>query len=115
MGALDLASLDANVANAAVQWGSDTINVRYKPSIATPGRLQTVMNSMESDDADISGFVGFISDLLEGWDILRAGTPIPTTPEGVSDVPIPVLRKIITTVMAEAQDVGEAPSSSVAG
>lgn len=112
--ALDLTQLATNVATVTVPFGDTTIDVRYRPSVATPSRMQAVSN-MGPDDDEMGVFVDFMADLLVGWDIVKSGASVPVTPEGISTVPMSVLQKVMTGVMADASNVGEAGSSSSDG
>ena len=114
---LDLAILATNVAHVAVPYGTDTISVSFHPSVATPARMKAMTTSLESadDEDNLIGFLAFLSDLIADWDITSGADKVPTTPEGLEQVPMAVLQKIMQTILSEAQEPGEAPSTSVAG
>ena len=113
--ALDLAEVATNVATATVEYGDITLSVSYRPSVATPARLKAMTTDLSEDTEELDEFVMFMSELLDSWDITDKGAAVGTDAAGISKVPMPILQKVMQTVLAESQNVGEARSSSESG
>jgi hypothetical protein len=107
----DLNDIADDTASCVAYYGTHEIKVTFKPSLLTQAKLGSVQKSGKDDD-----FIMFLSECLVGWDVTSGKKKIPTTPEGISQLPVPVLKAVFYAVMTEAQDgLGEALKPSNAG
>lgn len=107
---LDISALASNTATVKVDFMGQTINVTYKPSVITLESME-IMDTKPGTD----GLFEFLEDAITEWDIFYSGKrKVPPTKVGMAKVPVPVLRKIFTTIMEEASS-GEADGTSSDG
>jgi hypothetical protein len=81
-----------------VPFGAEHLTVAYRPSLIT----QRLAEQMQAS-VDNAVILEALSGLLVSWDLEdNNGRPIPVTPDGLKDVPIPVLVRVAQTMVAAA-------------
>jgi hypothetical protein len=86
-----------------VPFAGQTITVTYKLAERTPAAMEAAVDTkLVKDD---------LPRLLESWDLMRDGAPLPVTVESVNQVPLPALQAIYMAIVTD-DGLGEVSSSS---
>lgn len=111
---LELSNLRNNSKALRIDFGAaGDINLVYRPGNVTPNsirRLQAVVAAEDApadDDADaaiehMDAIIAFVRDIVVRWDLQRNGAVIPLTDEGLGDVPMEVLMRILGDIGEDA-------------
>lgn len=93
-----LRSIVADTATVDVPFGPEHVTVTYRPILLTQ-RLAEQLQGV-TDNATV---MGMLAGLLVSWDLEDDdGRAIPTTADGLKDVPTPVLVRVAEAVAASA-------------
>lgn len=98
-----LRSIIASTAQVAVPFGSETINVCYRPHYLTPA-FEDRFNELRADGKATEMAVQLFTTAVESWDLSwdEGGEPIPLTVDGLKDVPTDILSLVLKAVSEAA-------------
>lgn len=103
--------------------GEGALHVTYRPAVITPRFQKAMVAAMTANDVD-GGLLWPMSELIAEWDLTDDdGAPIPTTPDGLAEVPVRGLMAILEAITgneapnrqsAEPSRNGSTPAASSA-
>lgn len=108
---MDVGNLSRNIATVPVEWQGENADVKYKPGLLTPKRI----DSMVDDDY---GLQRFIAEVVVEWDVTERVTKsakptmFPVEFERLKELPTPFLRAVMRAMLSDGSDMGEAESNS---
>ena len=106
--ALDIQQLAGKTAVIDVPFMGQSTRVTYNPSVLTQEAL------IKAQDGTDEGFIEFFTTLVKAWDVTKGKNKVPLTKNGLTTVPLILLRAIFMAIMGEAGN-GEAGKASNAG
>jgi hypothetical protein len=88
----------------AIPFGSEKLNVVYKPSVYTPEFESSVEAASEKKDSD--ALSSMLSGLLESWDLLTENdkgqeVPVPTDVKTLRGLPVKLLATTLRTIVKD--------------
>lgn len=109
---IDLGNLSLDEATCMVKFGGQEAKIKYRPSIITTKRLNTIKAQIEAEDAD--AFITFLPECIIEWDVTKDGEMFPLERETLEELPLAFIRATYLAVLGDAGQ-GEAESPSDAG
>lgn len=106
---MDLQNIIADRASAVAKFMGEELAFRYRPGLLTPDLFDRIQNGMSQDELG-----ELYATILVDWDLTKNGREVPITAESVKQVPIQLLRAIMTAIMEDVPQ-GEAVKRSNAG
>jgi len=107
---LTLNQIAANVASVSVPFGENSLNVEYYPALVTErtiAQLQGFSNGAKTSDGVLQAFSSLndiLSKLIKKWDFFEneAMTQmVPITPERLSELPISIRVRILSSIVRD--------------
>lgn len=86
--------------NLAVQIGSETVNVVYRPSYLTP-EFEDAIKGLNEESKATEAFLTLFSKLVVSWDLKQNDDdeqPIEVSIDGLKPIPYEILGQILTAV-----------------
>jgi hypothetical protein len=107
----DLAAIRDDVATTEAVYGPHAFLVRYRPS-----RYDDAFHQAFTEQSARESINYYLTELLVSWDLTSDGAPIPTTPEGVATVSLPIKLAVVKAVEADVLNptitAGQTPPTS---
>lgn len=96
-----LTALVNDLATVSVPFGDSALRVTYRPNAITPKFQKAVARAQRDEDLD-AALLWPTSELLHSWDLTHDdGTPVPTTPDALADLPVRVILAILSAIGAD--------------
>lgn len=92
----------------------DVVNIRYRPGALTLGALERMNEAAQSDRFDAGALENLLKPIIVEWDLLDDdGNPLPTSREGLHQLPIEFIGELISVLSESARvDPEEGKASS---
>lgn len=114
---LDVANLAVNIATVVIPVDEETVVINYRPAKITTKRVAAV-DPTRTDDDGVDEMSVFFAEIIDSWDIMKGGEPLPIEPAEIAALPLFMLRLIFKKIMEDVSDgtAGKAsPGSSSPG
>ncbi|MFN3652358.1 MAG: hypothetical protein ACK47B_22510 [Armatimonadota bacterium] len=90
----ELGLLQVERAEVRVEFGEQALCVGYRPGAVTVALLDSLESGMRVEEA--------VAALLCDWDLSDGATPVPVQAEALRRVPLPILRRVLESVLEDA-------------
>lgn len=104
-----LDDLELGLARLQIQFKTLTIVFEYHPE-RVGMNLQRAALAAARPPHDIGPMVDELANVLAGWDLSRAGAPIPVTADGIGSLPMGISSEMARAIMEDFND----PKSPIA-
>lgn len=92
---LNLTTLAGKTAKVDVEFMGQSTKVLYDPIALTQENVDAAM-------AGDKAFTEFFCKVVKSWDVQRSGKKVPLTPNGISGVPMLLLKAIYYRIMSDS-------------
>lgn len=107
-----------DTASVTINVGEDTCTIEYYPSRITEKTFKQLQQFQNvNNDTIESGFESFnevLSSLIKAWDVYEDDQQTilyPTTPDRLSELPIPFRSQVLQAIMEDMRPNSEAPTT----
>lgn len=98
--AFDITPVEQEVAETTLDYKGQSLGLKYYPAAVTPKFMGKLKEAETTGDQDaLSNGLG---DILSGWDMTRAGDPLPPDADTLSSLPFGLLGEIFRAVMEDS-------------
>ena len=95
---MDVSALAQRTTTLQVEYAGQTAAITYYPDCFNSDDLQRFIN-MRNDD--LAGWMRELSRMVATWELTNNGQPLPTTPEGIAQVPSGLLGAIQKKIIGD--------------
>lgn len=93
---ISLNHLKNDVRSCTVNYGGESAQVTYRPSVLTPA--SNAQRKQASEEGDTNVGVAMLCEMLISWEVMDDADPpkpVPITPETLSQLPDPLLTAVL--------------------